>query len=122
MNTAFIMLGSNFNPEKHIELAKEKISELYEIESVSSEIATKPHGKNYKSDFRNQAIKLLSDDILDDTRSTMKQIEKDLGRLPDSKKTGIIPIDIDIIIWNDQTIHKDYERFEFVRKCINEIA
>ena len=36
MNTAIIMLGSNTNAEQNIDLAKEKISEIYEIVSVSS--------------------------------------------------------------------------------------
>lgn len=122
MNTAYIMLGSNLNPEKNLEQAKEKISGLYEIITIGSEIKTKAHGKNYKADFSNQAIKILSEDILKETKYFMKQIENELGRTAQSKKDGLVPIDIDIVIWNDNVVHRDYERFAFVRECIDEIS
>lgn len=115
------MLGSNFNTEQNINLAKEKISEYYEIVSVSSRIITLPFGKQYKSDFQNEAVKLLSDETAEDTKATLKQIETELGRTPESKKQGIIPIDIDLIFWNETQMHADYDRFDFVRKCVNEI-
>jgi len=44
-----------------------------------------------------------------------------MGRTPTSKSEGIIPIDIDLIFWNDKLASQDYERFDFVRYCINEI-
>jgi 2-amino-4-hydroxy-6-hydroxymethyldihydropteridine diphosphokinase len=122
MNTAIIMLGSNTNAEQNIDLAKEKISEFYEIVSVSSPLITKPHGKHYKSDFRNEAIKLLSDETAEETKATFKQIEIELGRTPENKKQGVMPIDIDLIYWNGTVLNQDYERFDFVKQCTDEIA
>lgn len=121
MNTAILMLGSNANATQNIELAREKILELYEIISTSSQIVTKPIGNQYKWDFTNEAIIILSDETAENTKENLKQIEKDLGRTMQSKQLGIIPIDIDIIIWNDTIIHRDYERFEFVRNCVDEV-
>ncbi len=121
MNTAIVMLGSNTNAEQNIDLAKEKISEFYEIISVSSPLITKPHGKHYLSDFRNEAVKLLSDETAEETKATFKQIEIDMGRTPENKKQGNMPIDIDLIYWNETIVNNDYERFDFVRKCTNEI-
>jgi 2-amino-4-hydroxy-6-hydroxymethyldihydropteridine diphosphokinase len=115
------MLGSNTNPEQNIDLAKDRISEYYEILTNSSRINTTPQGKHYKYDFSNEAIKVLSDETADETRATFKLIEIELGRTIESKKQGIIPIDIDLIYWNEALIHPDYERFEFVRKCVDEI-
>jgi 2-amino-4-hydroxy-6-hydroxymethyldihydropteridine diphosphokinase len=121
MNTAILMLGSNANAEMNIELAKEKISEYYEIVSMSSTITTQPFGKQYRSRFQNEAIKILSDETAEETKATFKLIETELGRTDTSKEKGIIPIDIDLILWNGTIVHKDYERFDFVRKCIDEI-
>ena len=121
MNTAIILLGSNTNAEQNIEFAKEKISEFYEISAISSRLVTKPIGNHYKSDFNNEAIKILSDEPAEETKATLKQIEIDLGRTPESKSLGIIPIDIDIIYWNETIVHRDYDRFDFVRKCVDEI-
>lgn len=121
MNTAIIMLGSNTNAEENIDLAKEKISEFYEIVSVSSALITKPHGKHYQADFRNEAVKLLSDETAEETKATFKQIEIELGRTPENKKQGNMPIDIDMIYWNEAVVSKDYDHFDFVKKCTDEI-
>jgi len=121
MNTALIMLGSNSNAEQNFEITKEKLNEYFEIISQSSRIQTKPIGKQYIADFYNEAVKILSAETADETRFIFKQIEIDLGRTPESKKIGLIPIDIDLIYWNEKLLHDDYNRFEFVRICVDEI-
>lgn len=121
MNTALIMLGSNSNPEENIELAIEKLNEYFEVVSISSPRITKPAGDAYKADFHNVALKLLSVETSDETRAIFKQIEKETGRTPESKQQGLIPIDIDMIFWNETQVHTDYDRFDFVKQCIDEI-
>jgi 2-amino-4-hydroxy-6-hydroxymethyldihydropteridine diphosphokinase len=121
MNTAIIMLGSNVNAEANIELAKEKLSSQFEIEKESSCITSKPFGNHYISDFCNKAIKLLSDETKDETIFSFKNIEIEMGRTSKSKDSGIIPIDIDLIFWNNNQVHSDYDRFDFVKKSIDEI-
>jgi 2-amino-4-hydroxy-6-hydroxymethyldihydropteridine diphosphokinase len=120
MNTAIVLLGSNSNPNEMLEQAKEKLSAFYEIISESSILQTKAKGK-YKYDFSNQAIKILSDEPAEATRFVFKQIETELGRNPESKKDGIMPIDIDFIIWNDVVVDNDYHQIDFVKKCVDEI-
>ena len=115
------MLGSNNNAEQNIDFAIERLSEYYEIVSISTCSVSSPVGKHYKADFCNEAVKLLSDETAEDTKANFKQIETELGRSPESKKTGIVPIDIDLIFWNETLVHNDYERFDFVRKCVDEI-
>jgi 2-amino-4-hydroxy-6-hydroxymethyldihydropteridine diphosphokinase len=119
--TAIIMLGSNVNADDNLELAKEKLSLQFEIIKESFTISSKPFGNNYVSDFCNKAIKLLSDETKEETISIFKNIEIEMGRTPECKESGIMPIDIDLIFWNDIQVHTDYDRFDFVRKCVNEI-
>ncbi len=121
MNTAITMLGSNFNTTENIELAIEKLSEHFELISQSAILVSKPVGEKYKADFHNIALKLLSDENAQETISIFKEIEIELGRTSESKQSGIIPIDIDLIFWNENLIHSDYDSFDFVRKCIDEI-
>ena len=84
-------------------------------------VETKPHGKHYISNFQNLALKILSEETAEETKLIFKDIEKEMGRSPESKTKGAIPIDIDLIFWNDNLLHRDYERFEFVKKCIDEL-
>ena len=121
MNTALIMLGSNFNSEQNIEIALEKLSEHFEIEKQSSIIETQPSDKHYISNFQNLALKILSEETAEETKLIFKDIEKEMGRTSESKFLGTIPIDIDLIYWNDNLIHHDFERFKFVRTCIEEL-
>ena len=121
MNTALIMLGSNSNADQNLELTREKLTEYFEIISQSTRLVTKPFGKQYIGDFQNEAIKILSAETADETKNIFKQIEMELGRTPESKQLGVIPIDIDLIFWNEKLLHDDYSRFDFVRICVDEI-
>ncbi|MBP6635808.1 MAG: 2-amino-4-hydroxy-6-hydroxymethyldihydropteridine diphosphokinase, partial [Paludibacter sp.] len=62
MNTAVVMLGANLNGEENIRKIREKLSDYFEIIDESSILTTKPVGKKYKTDFANQAIKIITDE------------------------------------------------------------
>lgn len=121
MNEGIIMLGSNQNPETNIEKAKEIINNHYEIIHESAVLITLPRGKKYKNHFLNQAIKILTDEYFEDSVRFFKKIEADLGRTPEGKAAGLIPIDIDFVFWNDTAMRDDYEKWDFVRICIDQI-
>jgi 2-amino-4-hydroxy-6-hydroxymethyldihydropteridine diphosphokinase len=121
MNTAMIMLGSNTNPLINIEIAVSKLVIYFEIISESLPVITEPYGDQFSFDFHNVAIKLRTNNTQEATTAIFKRIEIEMGRKPDSKLTGLIPMDIDLIFWNDNLVHKDYTRYEYVRNCINEI-
>ncbi|MDR3653102.1 MAG: 2-amino-4-hydroxy-6-hydroxymethyldihydropteridine diphosphokinase [Paludibacter sp.] len=121
MNQAIIMLGSNDGADINLKLAKQKLSFYFEILKESKIIVSKPVGIHYQSDFNNKALLILSDKTLENSIATLKKIEVEMGRKPENKQAGNIPIDIDLIFWNDKLVHTDYDRFEYVRKCIEEI-
>lgn len=121
MNSVLIMLGSNLYPEKNLELAKRKLALLFQIETSSQLLVTEPVGVHYRSPFTNIAFRVVSSFSQSETRLLLKQIEVEMGRTDASKQTGLIPIDIDLIFWNQELVHRDYERFPFVRNCIDQI-
>jgi len=121
MNTAIVMLGTNINCEENLSKAKSRLSDFFEIIDESVAIYTKPIGKKYTSDFLNQAIKLLSDDKWRQTEKLFKEIENELGRSSFTNQKGIVPIDIDLIFWNGVQKRADYDKFSFVKQCVDEI-
>jgi len=121
MNTAIVMLGSNINGEENLERAKQRLSDFFEILDESSVLVTAPVGKKYKADFHNQAIKILSDDTAKEIAKHFKHIENEMGRSAQTNVQGIVPIDIDLIFWNGEQKRADYDKFDFVRKCVDEI-
>ena len=121
MNTAIVILGSNVDANENIDAAKERLSEYFEIDLCSSRIDSDAVGENYVAPFLNEAVKLYSDETAEETIAIFKQIETEIGRTPESKITGLVPIDIDLIFWNDNLMRNDYNRFPFVKKCVDEI-
>ncbi len=122
MNTAVVMLGSNYQKEENLKKVKELLSDFFEITDQSIVYTTKPIGTKHKNDFLNQAIILLSADSAKETQKHFKHIEDLLGRSPLTNMMGDVPIDIDLIYWNGQLKRNDYEKFEFVRECIDELT
>jgi len=121
MNTAIVMLGANVNQEQNLMLAKELLAEFFEILDESSIMITKPIGKKYKTDFHNQAIKILSDDTAKQITSHFKHIENEMGRSALTNLKGEVPIDIDLIFWNGVQKRSDYDKYPFVKQCVDEI-
>lgn len=121
MTEAVISLGSNFFADENLNRTKMLLKEHFTILTESSILFTQPHGKQYKNTFSNQAVKIQSSHTKIDTISIFKHIEKQLGRTPQSKSEGVIPIDIDLIIWNNEITHPDYFRFDFVKQTVDEI-
>ena len=115
------MLGSNTNPQTNMELTVSRLVTYFDIISESLPVITKPYGAQFSSDFHNVALKLRTINTQEDTTAIFKSIEIEIGRNRDSKLTGLIPMDIDLIFWNNNLVHKDYNRYEYVRNCINEI-
>ena len=121
MNTAIIMLGSNTNAKRNMEHTFRKLLVFFEIINKSVQVDTEPVGADSVPDFNNIALKISTNKPREETVAIFKQIEREAGRRADSKLTGIIPIDIDLIFWNDMLVHDDYNRFEYVQNCVNEI-
>ncbi len=104
MNEAFLLLGSNIDPEKNILMALEYLSRNFRIIDVSNTWKTKAVGSK-AADFLNTAIQLETN--LDD--HTLKehclcQIEELLGRVRQADKNAPRTIDLDIILFNGKVL------------------
>src|SRR5659263_105387 len=101
MNTVLVMLGSNYQAEENLSQACKKLAANFDIIKQSSILITKPFGKQYVHYFHNMALKLYTNENFDEIKAIFKRTEKELGRTSESKVSGIIPIDIDLIFWNE---------------------
>ena len=121
MNTVLVMLGSNVNVEYNIDLAKRNLSDFFRIVDSSSLIFSMPVGNHYKSPFANNALKLTTHLRKNEIVTLFKSIEIKMGRTAESKQNGIIPIDIDLIFWNNILEHEDYNIHGYVKECIDQL-
>lgn len=121
MNTAVLMIGTNLNGDENIRKIREKLSNYFEIIDESTILITKPIGKKYKTDFANQAIKIITDESAKSVVKTFKGIENEMGRSPITNVQGEVPADIDLVFWNGEKKRNDYDKYWFVRQLCDEI-
>jgi 2-amino-4-hydroxy-6-hydroxymethyldihydropteridine diphosphokinase len=121
MHTATILLGSNIDPEENINKATDllkkectliKTSRLWETEAIG----------NDGPDFLNSAM-VVETSLLDyDFKyRVLRKIEKELGRIRTEDKYASRPIDLDIIIFDDQVIDQDLWKRSFISSPISDL-
>jgi len=123
MNTSIIVLGSNIEPQKNIGLAKRLIFERFQVLRESRFLKTKPVGLVNQPDFINGALLIETELECELFRFDLKEIEYRMGRTKNiSKSYGPRIIDVDVLVWNDQVVNRDFYEREFVRDFVLELS
>ena len=122
MNILAISIGSNSNDkEKQINNCLLWIKANFDFIAVS-DIYNSPATNGKDPDYMNAVAIIKSEESHQNLVKNFKDYESSCGRTDDSKIKGEIPIDLDIVIWNDKIIrNKDYnqEYFKIGWKQIN---
>ena len=116
MNTALISLASNDkDKEQTLINIREKISQDVTILHQTSVYKTIAVGTSHPSEYANALLLIETEDDYDSLRNKFKKYEQQAGRTPLSKQQGIIPLDIDIISWNDVILKKQDLQYEYMK-------
>ncbi|MDX1414295.1 MAG: 2-amino-4-hydroxy-6-hydroxymethyldihydropteridine diphosphokinase [Candidatus Promineifilaceae bacterium] len=104
-NLAYLSLGSNINPEHNLPLAVTQLAQFGRIRAASSVWQTAAVGFTEQADFLNAAVLLETTLSAKELRLwAIAEIENSLGRVRTENKNGPRPIDIDIMLFN-QEVH-----------------
>ena len=122
MNECIIGIGSNIDAEKNIAEMLRLLSEDVEVIQVSTMIQTKPIGITEQPDYTNGAVKVATEMDIQALSGYLKQLEDRMGRDRTQKKFGPRNIDLDILIWNNTIIDKDYFTRDFLRQSAAELG
>lgn len=114
MNNVVICIGSNTaNREEIIADAIKRLTELICNVRQSSVYECESHS-GIGAPYINTVISGSTMLSYEQLHSFTKQLEVEMGRTPRSKETGVMPLDIDIVLCNDKIIHpRDYELYHF---------
>ncbi len=104
MNEVILSIGSNENKETNLSLCHTMLNNLFGGISYSSTSISKPYGIHYKNDFLNQLARFHTTLDKEQIVATLKDIEVKMGRKAKDKAMGIVKIDIDLIIWNEEIL------------------
>ena len=114
MNSIVLSIGSNSvdregQMKNCIEWLK-KILHKMELSSIYNSKAS----NGVDADYLNAVVKGFCDENYNTISSMLKQYETVCGRTPSSKSEGVIPLDIDIVIWDDEIVRaRDYAQSYF---------
>lgn len=122
MNTALISLASN-SPDKReqMEQAFAELRAMGIVARSSSIYETAPYGNPRHPNYLNAVACIRTAAEYPVLYDTLKEMERAHGRTPQSKLSGEIPLDIDIVVWNGETLRpQDYER-DYFKTGLHEI-
>lgn len=114
-NKAIVAIGSNHHRTDNIREVQSILRETYPEVRFSTPEITEPIGLPDSSrSFLNLVAVLLTEQEMSEVKAFFKQVEKEMGRNDEDTREGIVPIDIDIIEWNDEV----YKPQDMVRSYI----
>mgnify|MGYP004442647065 FL=1 len=114
-NRAVICLGSNIpNRAEMIRLAISKVEAEYPSGIAVSHIYETPAIDGVSPNYSNAVMMLDSTHDYEQTQLQLKCIEREMGRTAQSKATGIVEIDLDVVMFNGTVMRpKDFNRNYF---------
>jgi len=121
MNDCIIGIGSNIDPENNIQKSLTFLEQEVEIIAISSWVKTAPIGIINQNDFINGAVRIRTTLSQDNLINYLKKLENKLGRDRSLPKFGPRTIDLDIVVWNNIIIDKDYYTRNFIKNAVDEL-
>lgn len=114
-NRFVLSLGSNTSERReNVVAAIRYLKEVFTVSSVSSVYETLPWGGGV-SMYANCVLSGATQMELDAVLALAKEWERKNGRDEIAKKCGIVPVDVDVVIWNDEVLRpKELEREYFM--------
>lgn len=106
MTTAYIGIGSNIDPEKHIPMALERLQQQLTVVGISSFYKLPAMGTaEGQSDFINGMIVVETSLTAKQLKySVLREIEYELGRNKEQPKYSAREMDLDLILFGDEVI------------------
>ena len=121
MNKAYLILGSNINPEINIPRALGFLEKSFQVNKVSDTWRTRAVGSN-ANDFLNTALEIETGlDMINLKERCLCHIEEIMGRIREKDKNAPRTIDIDIVVFNDLILEPEIFQREHLALPLSEV-
>lgn len=122
MNLAVVGLGSNIDPERHIQQGKEFLASTFNVLKFSRFLRTIPQNNPQQAEFINGGALIETPLSFSQVKETLKGFEIQMGRTLDMHNNKPRVIDFDIHLWNDEIVDPFFYRWDFLRKIVLELV
>ncbi len=117
-----LCLGSNQDAPHHIEAAKALLRQALTDVRFTSAVWTKPIGDDSDDRLYLNCLAAGTTDMDYPTlHQKLKDMEHALGSSPTERRQGIVRIDIDILLLDNQRYHEDDWHRDYVTHLLNEL-
>jgi 2-amino-4-hydroxy-6-hydroxymethyldihydropteridine diphosphokinase len=111
MHHVILSLAANRYQKSNLAKARQCLGELLTDLRYTDEQWTEPLSAKRRDLYLNQLAEGRTTLTLEELNRRLKQIETDFGRTPEKRQRGIVPIDLDILLYDDQRLHeRDWQR------------
>lgn len=114
-----ICMGSNYNREMNMLLARRKLIESFPSICFMPERLTEPLYFHNPSLFSNQLAVFRSEEKLEKVQNILKEIEWKVGRRPEDKKEEKVCLDIDLLLYDNQILKPEDWKREYVLQSLS---
>ena len=121
MNSAVVAVGSNIDPFDNINKARVILEREHQLRGESRFVTTMPIGFAKQADFINGAFLILTRLDTCQFKSWLRDVESSLGRTHRGNRFGPRTIDLDLIVWNGEIVHKDFYERGFLKNAVLEL-
>ena len=122
MHSILLSLASNYEQEKNLSEAREALAQVLVSPVYTSAIWTEPYGKKKGSLYLNQLVYAQTDLDCDELNSRLKEIEKAQGRNDEARRQGLVPVDLDLLQYDQQLFHlRDWQR-PYIQQLLPELS
>lgn len=119
-HSVIISLASNSLADEHLALARAQLEALLSHFSTTRQIRTAAYGKPNAAPYLNQLAVGATPLDVTTLNARLKAIEQSMGRTPESKALGVVPIDLDLMAYDGERFHEaDWQR-PYVSALLND--
>lgn len=127
-HSVVVSLGSNVDAERNIDGALSRLRAILQGCKCSGRLWTVPVGAPKEAGawptkrFLNMILAATTPLTVADLQAELKLIERDLGRLDDEKRRGVVRIDIDLLAYDGQRFHEaDWQR-PYIKELLEDFS
>ena len=121
-HTCLVCLGSNSEARLHLENAHAAFVRLFHEVRLGAIVRTVAEGDIAQPDYLNQAATFITDLACNEVKALLKTIEKENGRKPEDKQNGSVPLDIDLLIYDDKQLKPSDLSKKYVQLALQQLT
>ena len=134
MHSILLSLASNHEQEKNLVEGREALAQVLVSPDYTPAIWTEPYGKkqqssshlspltSHPSKYLNQLVSAQTSLDCDELNLKLKEIEKAQGRDDEARRQGLVPIDLDLLLYDQQRFHlRDWQR-PYIQQLLPELS